>query len=317
MSLEERLHRKKVVIRKTPSSEVLQKVRQGSKFIIVENDFDHSQIPRGYTFIDMKYKGESFKTLIPQSLLFYMAHPGEGSVDDALNELADFYGEAEDFEDDMIERGNTSVQGANWATLSRDNYKTYLINKLVSHKRGERDKDGEPVPEFDQDALKVLDLNDDYVGQRVRAMAALMLDKKGEELNKYDIKDVLKHVTISENRVEKLTQEEFKKITCWAGSHYEIKDEYRKRDDVVYDIERRHNMNHMVGTKTIKKVEVAVLDRKVEDLEKEIEQHRIKKHGEVGRHDAALIRTYANLAYIAKEDPNAQLDVYPKKERRE
>src|SRR5207249_8723320 len=48
------------------------------KFIIVENEFDKTLVPKGYTLIDMRHKGDSFKTLVPQNLIFYMANPGEG-----------------------------------------------------------------------------------------------------------------------------------------------------------------------------------------------------------------------------------------------
>ena len=140
MSLDEKLQQqKKVVVRRYPSIEALAQVEKGNKFIVVQDDFDPSFVPQGYTLIDMKHKSNSFRTLVPQSLLFYMANPGEGEPEGALEEIADFYGETKDFEDDLIENGSTSVQEANWANLARGSYQTYLINRLVKHRKGEKD----------------------------------------------------------------------------------------------------------------------------------------------------------------------------------
>ena len=306
MNLEQKV-RKTVIVRRTPSAEVLEQVTRGNKFVIVEEEFDQNFVPQGYTLIDMKYKDDSFKALVPQSLLFYMANPGEGDLEDALDQISDFYGEAEDYEDDMIENGATSVQEANWATLARSAYGTYLINKLVTTKG---DDDG--APDFDDETLKQLDLDDKYVAERVKAIAALTLGKNVGELKKYGIDSVLKHVTIRDNKTEKLTRAEFDKITCWAGSHYEIKEEYKgDNDGIEYQIDRLHSRGHKEGIKIIKKRDIQVLDSKIVELEDEIEKYRKEKHGEVGRHDKNLLRQYANLAYIAKENPKAQLDVMP------
>lgn len=311
MTLEQQLQ-KKVVISRTPGYDITSQIEKGNRFIVVDSDIDPNFIPDGYTLIDMKHKGESFKTLIPQSLLFFMANPGEGDADSALDEIAGFYGEAKDFEEDMIGSGQTSVQQANWATLARSSYGTYLVNRLVKHKRGERE-DGEPVPEFNESVLKGLDIMDSYVGQRVKAIAAVALGKTADQLNKNEVKDVLKHVTIRENKTEQLSREEFAKITCWAGSHYEIKPEFQNGEDgTSYQIEKRHDKNYMVGVKRTTEVKYDVLNSKVSELEGEIATYRAARHPEgVGKHDSALIRQYINLAYIAKENPRMQLDIQP------
>ncbi len=311
MNLETKLKKRKLA-KKPPTEEVLKQAEKGNRFIVVQDDFDISYVPMGYTLIDMKHKGDSFKTLIPQSLLFYMANPGEGDAESALEEISDFYGEAKDFEDEMIENGSTSVQQANWATLSRESYKIYLINRLVKHKKGETDERGEPVPEFNPEILEKLNLNEDYVAQRVRAMAALALGKTSkEEVKKYNIDTILKHVTIREERKEELTREEFSKVTCWAGSHYELKPEYMNRDDVKYEIECRHDRGYKVGTKTIKAEKTEFLDSRINELEREITDYRKNNGCSVGRHDTALIREYVNLAYIIPENPGMQLDIQP------
>lgn len=310
MELETKV-RTKTIIRRLPSQDVRAEIQKGNKFIIVQNDFDLNYIPIGYTLIDMKYKDNSFKTLVPQSLLFYMANPGEGDIDDALDEISGFYGEAKDFEDDMIENGETSVQGTNWATLARTSYDTYLINRLVKGKKRGRDENGEPIPEFNQDVLNQLDLFDPYVAQRLKAIAAVALGKNIDEVKKYDISDVLRHITIREDSIEELTVDEFKDVTCWAGSHYELKPEYKNLEGVEYRIEHKHNKSHMVGVKKTTLKEWEVFDAKIGGLEEEINNYRSQKRGNIGEHDPALLRQYANLAYITPENPKARLDISP------
>ncbi|HLC56079.1 MAG TPA: hypothetical protein VJJ23_02475, partial [Candidatus Nanoarchaeia archaeon] len=60
MNLEQKV-RKTVIVRRTPSAEVLEQVTRGNKFVIVEEEFDQNFVPQGYTLIDMKYKDDSFK----------------------------------------------------------------------------------------------------------------------------------------------------------------------------------------------------------------------------------------------------------------
>jgi len=160
--------------------------------------------------------------------------------------------------------------------------------------------------------LHQLDLDDSYVTQRIKAIAALALEKTAEQINTHDVRDVLKHVTIRAQRIEKLSRKEFEEVTCWAGSHYEIKPEYKGRGDVDYDITYRHDKSHMAGTKTVKEEKYAVLDSSIGEMEMDIIKYRKQKHsGNVGRHDVALIRQYVNLAHIIPENPRAQLDISP------
>jgi hypothetical protein len=139
----------------------------------------------------------------------------------------------------------------------------------------------------------------------------MILSSRGEEIKKAELNDLLKHVIINKKTVEELSKEEFKNITCWAGSHYEIKDEYKNRDDVQYQIEYKHDRKYMQGKKTIHKKDIVVFDAKIRELEKEIRERRKKKGDNIKRHDEMMIRQYINMAYIAKENPKAQLEVTP------
>lgn len=330
MALDNLLQKKRAqVIKKIPSTQVLNEVESGKRFVVVEDAFDTAYVPRGYTLINMDFKGDKFRTLVPQSLLFYMANPGEGNPDSALDDLADFYADTKGFEEDMITDSAISVQGANWATLGRSAYHTYLINKLVSSS-SRRDTDGEPIPEFNLDTLRALDLTDNYVANRVKAMAAISLEKTLEEIKEYDIGDVLKHITFQEDKIQKMTQGEFNAAACYAGSHYELRSELMKdftlinnvgygndqvyrRNDGLEEIRIRKEIGSktQIGTIRVFAKQEATFNSTVESLEEQIHAYRLKKHGNVGRHDSALIRQYTNLKYIAPEKPNSQLDTMP------
>ena len=309
MTLEEKV-RPAHVIHRSPAPEALAAIREGKKFIVVENGFPHDAIPLGYMLIDTRYRGESLSTLVPQQLLFFLANPGEGGVDDALDEISDFYREIEDDEDDRLEENGTSVQGTNWAVSARNAYNTYLINKLTRGTPGAAD-----APAWNPDTLAALDLADEYVARRVRAIAALCLGRTQEtDLRTYNLGDVVHHVTVNERRTENLSREEFERVTCWAGSHYDIKEEFKRDQNVEYKIDHRHDTGHKVGKKITKQQEVAVLDATVAGLEREIEERRREIHGALGRHDRNLIRAYANITYIAPENPLRQLETKPPSE---
>ena len=298
----------KIVIRRTPSPEISDRIRQGKKFIVVEDSFDLGNIPNGYSLVDVKYKGSSFKTLIPQSLIFYMANPGEGSIDDALDEISDFYGDVEDFEEDIMRENGTSVQETDWAVMARGSYRTYLINKLV--KSGRKNNEGEPVPEFKIDELNRLRLYDPEVKKITKAIAALALGKSIEDVGEYSVDGVLRHVTFTEVKTEQLSREEFDRITCWAGSHYEIKPEFK---DEGYKIEKRHDRDFKTGTRIITRTRT--VEAEIRKFEDEIEQIRKEKGDEIGRHDRALVRQYVNLVHIANVDSGNQLDIMPSEGR--
>lgn len=279
--MQQQVLKKRRILKRTPPSDVLEEIKKGNKFIVLENDIDN--VPEGFTVVDMKYKGSSFKALVPQQVVFYLANPGEGSIDDALDEVADFYNDIEDFEDKEILNSRTSVQDANWATVSREAYKTYLINKLT--------RNGE---DFDDKVLEDLCLDDKYVKQRVEAIAALCLEKSVDELEQSKLEDIIKHVTINWKVKEKVTKKELRRQRCWSGSHYEVRDVYK-------NVEKLETVT--------KSKEYAVLDKKVAELEKEIEEYRRKEGKKIDRHDSALIREYINISYIAKEDTKKQLDI--------
>ena len=90
-------------------------------------------------------------------------------------------------------------------------------------------------------------------------------------------------------------------MRCLADSHYDLRPEF------INDYEWDYDLRTMNKTRKV----VSGFNAKIAEIEDEIEKYRKEKHGEVGRHDRNLLRQYANLAYIAKENPKAQLDVMP------
>jgi hypothetical protein len=307
MRLEKKIKEvKRRIIPVASTFEVLEQIKRGKKFIPVDKDIDVASLPNNYMLIDVQYKGDSFKTVVPVSVMIFMSNPGEGNIDDALDLISDFYDEVKDFEEENIENGDVNIQSTNWAVTARSSYKTYLLNKLIEANKEEVD-----LPVWNGDVLDSLDLNDDYVMQRVRAMAAVALGLSVEQVKSYDVGDMIKHVTINDREIEDLTKKEFNRVACWAGSHYEIKTEFRGTENVEYQVEYRHDKKHRIGKKITKKHNIEIFNTRIDEIEKEIEKYRKDKHKSIGRHDQSLIRQYANIEFIAKENPNNQLPLIP------
>lgn len=275
--------------------DVVQFVGQNRKLIVLQNSID--TIPQGYTQMTMTYKGERHIFLIPERAKFFMANPGEeGDPLEALDELADFYRECSDFEHELLLGGKFSVTQTNVSTVARNSYAVWAVNQLVKQQKG-----GE-TPEWNEEELERLGVHDPYVRDRLQGIAAVMLGKKVQESG---LEDILVHKKVQGTFREVLSQKEFEQMTCWAGSHYELKPDYQNQG---YDIERRHDTGHKKGWKIVHEKEFTELPG-IEQVEEEIAQHRREQGKEMTRHDRALLRTFTNLSYIAKENPQQQLDV--------
>lgn len=313
MNLEEKVRKKVIVKNKLPDS-ALEKIEERRSAIRLDGPVDDGEIPDGYMQVQFPGEfGQDEVYLLKHSFCWYLTNEGEGDVDEALAETAEGYHDLKGIEDEDMDKGGTSIPESFLATKARENYKILLINKLVKSKWAgfARDGDFEPIAEFDSNALKSLDLNDPFVENRVKAMAALALGKKGEAVKAYDVGKLVKHVTVKVKKSEferVLDKKQLNKMRCYMGSHWELSPEYRRDPDFkmkaggrVYQRTAREN--------------VGVLDGQIEDLKKEILEYRMKKHeGKLGPDDEQLISTYANLKYIAPENPKSQFDIHPPKE---
>lgn len=284
--MEQRQKVKQVTRRASTPDEVKQQLDQGRKLVFVDKDMD---VPDNYVLLTVNFRGQKVRAVIPAQTVYFMAHPGEGGVGNALDDIADFYGEAEEYEDQDLGRGEPSVQKTDITTAARTAYEVYLINKLT--------QDGK---NFDSSEVARLGLETPYINERVRGIAAICLGKSVSELQRSKLETILTHKTLSyaQDGFADHSETESYQVKCDCGSHYELRTKYRT-------VTRR---KRELQTKT---VDVDSIEQKVEGLEQEIEQYRIT-HGQViGRHDKNLIRAYTNLAYIAQENPSAQLDINP------
>ena len=266
-------------------------VGRNQKLIVLEAPIDN--VPDGYTQVTMSYKNEKHTFLIPQKAKLFMANPGEnGKPLDALDELADFYEECGDFEHELMIGGSFNTPQVNVSTLARNSYQTWTINQLV------RQKGGSEMPIWDEKELERLGVKDSYVDTRLKGIAATMLGKNAAQLKSAGLEDILEHSTLTVRDEIVSVQDGYKivQVYCDCGSHFE----YRAKQIPVYRDEH-----------TIEKVDYTALPQ-IERMETEIKEHRQKKGMEQTRHDQALLRTYLNLKYIAKEDPSKQLDVVSK-----
>ncbi|GEM_PF-5539216 len=278
-------------------------VGERKKLIVLQKPTEN--IPQGYTQLTFAYKGERHTVLIPEKAKFFMANPGEDSDPlCALDELAEFYDDCCDFEHELFLENKLSPSQTNVSTLAKNSYTIWAINQLGKQKNNSED------PKWDDTELERLGLNDKYVEDRVKGIAALMLGKNAKDLKATELSEILVHKNVKGTFKEMLTQKEFEKITCWAGSHYEIKPEFRNQG---YDIDRLHDQHHKVGWKEVHEKEFVHMPT-IKKLEEEIAEYRQKQGKKTTAHDTALIRTYANLKYILKEDASKQLDILQSKE---
>lgn len=287
--MEEFKQKQRIVYRPAEPEYAGRLVKQGRKFIPVGEDFPEDNIPEEYTLARVRYDGETFSALVPKQTFFYMANPGEGGdAHGALDEIADLYGEIEDFEKELMGRSGTSLQEADWAMMSRDSYATYLVNILTNDGSG-----------FDPAALDDIGLNDPYVEKRAKTVAAMALGKTVDDVKQNrDIADLLIHRTPVVRFEEGLeAYQKGHKIRCWAGSHWEVKWEYR---------------THYRKALVRKPADEFRIEGSIGKVEQEMHA-RLRERGKFGRHTPALLRQYVNLAYIARENPNAQLDIVPPK----
>jgi hypothetical protein len=267
-------------------------VRQGRKVIFIDGDIP--KVPEGYILLPVRYRNELQRILLPRKLFFYIANRGEYDLGDALDELADAYDDIGAADDAlMIEGGLPNAPRADLAIGIKDSYRTYLVNRLL---RGS----GESIDGFSGQALEDLMLDDVYVADRVKAIAALQLGKRPEELTAAQRKD-LEGILVHKNEItsvvqDQVTRTKMKYVRCEAGSHWE----YRHVPVTVTsteDVTRRESHDDVRG--------------KVSALEDDIVTYW-RRHGkQPGRHDIALLREYANLAYIHKEHAAKDLEVTP------
>ena len=302
----EQLTERKVAYRSVAPTYILELLAKGQKFVPFQGQIDPNSLPPGYSIMEMQYKGTTFKAIVPQTLLYFMANPGEGNADGALDELAEFYREIEGVENTAIANGETNLQLGKFGQWARESYGTYLINKVIRI-RGGQDEEGQPLSELDPKVMERLGLNDPYVLERIKAIAAVRLGKRSDQVQAHDVGALLKHVTLrKDGKTEQLSQPELKRVACYCGSHYELKPEFRNDPDYTYHVSGYH------GSRTERKVDLQAFDPKVSQLEKEIADHlKDKNGGKLGPHDAQMLRTVTNLRYIAPENPRAQLSTTP------
>jgi len=278
--------------------------------------------------LSIEYRAKTVRMLVHQALLQYVKDAKEGEddpedADDAMDVISEFDKCVKKYEMELMKNGKTCIQQAYFTTLARNAYAVYCINKLVKR------NDDNNEPEFDKETIDSLDLNDDFVASKVKEMAALKLGKSCEKLIAYSPKKVLKYIGPEQKNVEKITEQEFRKITymkyqnydftntktmrCLGDSHYYLKPEFENNPDWDYDL--RTMIKTRINDIDTREAAVA-LESKICEIDQEIEKYRLKKHkkenkNQIGPHDTQLRHMYSNIAHIYGENPNLAFDVNP------
>ena len=203
-----------------------------------------------------------------------------------LMNLAQFYDECKAYEGQIYFEEIFSPQQTEISTLGRSYYENHVLNRLVKGNDGHGGHHGNP--EFNGEELERLCLNDEYVSTRVKAMAAIQTGKKPKELRESNLSDIIQEV---EETVEHETVKSRQVASSIGCCMFKYRTEY-------------------FTEKTTAKESFEV-NPQISALETEIEDYRAKKGVEISPHDAALIREYANLTYISKENPRKSFDITP------
>ncbi|MBI2124701.1 hypothetical protein HYT92_02815, partial [Candidatus Pacearchaeota archaeon] len=253
----------------TPPPEVELKIRQGKRFIFVDSGYDPEAVPDGFSLVEHSYRGSIFKALIPHSVLYHMGSSSDNSKH-ALKELSDFCREGADYE----EEGKISSQGINWIRRGKDSYVSHLTTMLTSAKRN----NGSEEIVFNDDMVKHLMFGDQYVEQRMKAIAAIALGIDAREIQKMkDLSQIAVHVS-NIPRIEETVVPSF--IKCPCGSHIEMRQQY-----VVKQVART--------------TYVETIDLNMSKIEKEMHDYISQKGTKLDDEDRNLIRQRINLEYIA------------------
>lgn len=274
--------------KKPADDEVSNKKEKGQKFIPVSPDYNNTD--PDYVKIDVEVEGKTSYFLVPASVMRFVVNKGEGSPDDALDELMDLYKDVSDFESELANTSGTSSEEACFAGRVIESYKTYLINKLT--------KDGKNI---DKKTADDLCLNDQKVDACLRTIAAIKSDKTSiSELKESKLEEVLSHVTM--NTWRKLSNKEAKEILCYAGSHYELKRQYINNDNYFYDKNDKNNVWKKEETMN------ESFNTSINECLKKINEIRQKKGRKLTPHDENLLRMYINLKYLINDKKQMHID---------
>jgi hypothetical protein len=296
-----------------PPDEALRLARKGKALIIVASDFEERFVPKGYVKLKLNTPDhQNFIGLVPQQAFFYLdSHNlSNGGIDEGLEALTALY-DAIESENDLNGASRINAGGVDLAVTVRRNYQTLLVNKLVEGQKEEKKGKAE-YAEYDKDEVERLCLDDKYVTERMRGIAAIALGKTPEQIKEQGLEKVLGFDTL-EHEAE-ITEKEFRQITemryvprgdphtktmrCLGDSHYYLKEEYKSGEN-GWDYDLR----------TMTKTRTDLTPSKIADmvkLEEEIHSHQKKKRkGEINDSDRNATRMVINMKY------GAGLDVSP------
>lgn len=221
--MSEHAYRERPRFAPVPPSGIEEAIRQGRKVIFVDRDL--ATVPAGYTLVPLRYirgdgQEQQVRALLPKSVIWYYVNKEGGDDQQALDELAEVYNELGREEGQLMIDGHLpNAPQADIAINTRETYRVRLMNLLLA-----QGGDG-----FRDDAIKDLMLDDPYVANRAKAIAALKLGKKPEDLKpaeRQDLEAILVHknaITIMDR--ERVTRKKELAVRCHAGSHWEYKTE--------------------------------------------------------------------------------------------
>ncbi len=222
--------------------------------------------------------------------------------------IKEFYQEISQLNQDRAMEGKASLHTGVISHKTRCSYANDLANELTMP-----GPDGE-TPEYRQQAIDRLCLEDEQVGEYVETMAAIQLGETSvEQLQKKGLGTYIRHETTVKKVLRKASADETRMVGCGGGSRMVLREQYQELVQepgmgIQYNL--GHSVNDCSVTETIN-TQSSYLGIDVPGCLEGIEQRRTELGAQIGPDDNNLIAMYTNFEHIFPRDPSKRLPIVP------
>ncbi len=252
-------------------ADVIEQIKQGKKFIPLDEDIDESLIPDGWIKSEVIVAGKKTAVIMPVRAYIYLGDKNNPE------ELMGLYNEIKEYEKGIIENNSSEPGEAYFAEQVRQAYEVAKINELL-------DGNGNLSEEIIDTYLR---------GENVALIKQLASKATGtpvEELEESKLEDVIEHVTpiieLGDDEQEANISMK-RKVKCYVGSHWEYKEE----------------------VSFVRKVKLTLRKGYASLEEKVLEKIHGKLTPEEKREKKNTIRTLINLLYVKKPEERLPMDM--------
>lgn len=259
-----------------------------------------------YAVGESEVDGQIQRYLIRQRAAYAIQRDGSDDPDAGLEETTKAAIEhMEKVEAPKMDAGETDVHCSVLQDKIYGAHENYLVTKLVRGTGGNSDA------YFNEEAIEKLGFKEDYVHDRLEAIAKVTLGKENLPKGEASLINLVEHVDATTTVEERLQGAAFEQCFCYAYSHWKIRDDYKPEEGE--QLEASSSSPHVKEgiRRRQRKIRLDTLNPDVRHMEDEIVEHL----GDDAHPDVRnLARTYINLRWILPEDKSKQLPTHPTRE---